>query len=170
MTHKSRHQSLYDFLECLQLEYVTVELRSKIYPSINDKKYYRKVMGYKIDKIVDIASRNTLPTIFNDDDKKREIYYAVYTKFGVPAFAYKDPEDKDKFYEQDLLNYFAVGAEVKVRTETGIEVGVISDNDKLLECWDTSTMSELEKIPIVVNKRKEGVDTIVLLSQISRIL
>jgi len=87
MTQKSRHQSLYDFLECLQLEYVTVELRSKIYPSISDKKYYKKVMGYKLEKVEDIALRNDLPTIFNNDEKRREIYEMVYTKFGATTFS-----------------------------------------------------------------------------------
>jgi hypothetical protein len=168
---KSRHQSLYDFMECLQLEYITVELRSKIYPSASDKKYYRKVMGYKMEKIQDIALRNDLPTIFNSEEKKREIYEKTYSKFGVPAFAYKDQEDKDKFIEQDLLNYFAVGSEVRVcKGDNAIEIAVIADNDKLVESWENLTFNELETVPIVIKKRKENTDSIALISQISRIL
>jgi len=170
MTQKSRHQSLYDFLECLQLEYVTVELRSKIYPSISDKKYYKKVMGYKLEKVEDIALRNDLPTIFNNDEKRREIYEMVYTKFGAPTFSYKDNDDKNKFVETDLLNYFAIGAEVRIQEEEGIQIGVIVDNEKLVQSWRDLTFTEVGNTPLVIRKRKEGTDAVVLISQISRIL
>ncbi|MBV1929555.1 MAG: hypothetical protein KUG81_08615, partial [Gammaproteobacteria bacterium] len=141
--NKSRHQSLYDFLECLQQEYITVEVRSKIYPSVSDKKYYKKVMGYKVEKIDDIASRNELPTIFNNENKRQTMYSEVCTMFGVPNFAYRDEADKEKFFEGDLLNYFSEGAEVRVLQEDeAIDIAVIVDCDQLVDKWTQCTAEE----------------------------
>lgn len=168
---KSRNQSLYDFLQCLQLEYVSAELRSKIYPSQNDKRYYKKVMSFKLDKIEDIAQRNGLPTIFNNQEEKQEVYAKTYTSFGLPQFSYKDENDQEKFEESDLLNYFCEGGEVKILQEDeslGFEVGIIVDNDKLKQVLNERI--SFESVPIVVKKRKDQNEIVVLTSQLSRIL
>lgn len=171
MAHKSRNQSLFDFLECLQLEYITAELRSKIYPSSNDKKYYRKVMRYKREKIEDIAQRNDLPTIFSSKDgKANEMYKQVYAKFGVPSFQYKDTADREKFEYNDLINYFIVDAEVKVLREDGdVDVAIIVDNESLEVAWNDGD-DDFSKVAIAVRKRKTNTTEVVLIEQLSRIL
>jgi len=169
MTHKSRNLPLYDFLECLQQEYVAAEVRSKTYPSNNDKRYHRKVMGYKREKIEDIAQRNQLSTIFNDQTKMKNMYNSMYTHFGLPEFCYKDDSDRSKFEQNDILNYFAVGGEVKIQEESGISIGIISDNEQLEVKWQNNE-DDLQNTPIAVKKRNESGDVVVLISQLSRIL
>lgn len=168
--NKSRNQSLYDFLQCLQKEYVNAELRSKIYPSIGDKKYYRKVMGYKEEKIEDISMRNQLPSIFNNQDVRNDVYFEVYTNFGCPNFVYKNETEKEKFKQSDLLNYFAVGGEIKIQKEDGrIEIGIIVDNLALEEAIDNG-VEDLSKTPLAIKRRNVEGHSVVLIKQVSRIL
>lgn len=169
MRDKSRDQPMYDFLECLQIEYVSAEVRSKIYPSNSDRKYHRRVMGYKREKIEDISLRNALPTIFNDQDKIKLIYGKVYTNFGCPSLSYRNNEDRDKFFADDVLNYFSVGSEVKINEENGVSVGVISDASQLDQVWN-SDVETINSTPIVVKKRNSNQDVVVLVSMVSRIL
>lgn len=126
---KSRHQSLYEYLECLQLEYITCELRKKVYFKRKDKSYYSKTMDRKKIKIEDIAERNHLPTIFNDDKIKEGMYSLVYKEHGYPEFIYNSEEDKVEFLEKDKENYYLKGSEVRVLMEDGyVEVGTIEDS------------------------------------------
>jgi len=168
--NKSRHQSLYDFLQALQLEYVSAELRSKIYTSNSDKRYYKRVMSHKKEKIEDISLRNDLNTIFTDDSVKKEVYALTHTKFGIPTFVYRNDEDKAKFEESDLLNYFSVGSEVKIQgDDESVEIGIIVDAQQFENKWNDGN-NDIDSIPIVVKKRRDQNEAIVLVSQISRIL
>ncbi len=123
---KSRDQSLYDYLECLQLEYIVCELRRKIYSKRKDKDYYQRTMDRKTEKINDIAGRNRLPTIFTDAEIKERLYEQIYPEQGYPRFVYSD-SDREELEEKDCANYYRTGAEVRVQFEDSIEVGVIEE-------------------------------------------
>jgi len=169
MTKKSRNQSLFDFLQCLQLEYITAEIRSKILSSNSDKRYYRKVMGYKKEKIQDIALRNGLPTIFSDNSTKQEMYSKVHTNSGCPNFVYRDEEEKQTYHYRDITNYFCVGAEVSIEDEDGkVSVGVIQDNEQLLIALGSD--KHIDSTPLAIKLRGEQKSTIVLINRVSRIL
>lgn len=114
---KSRHLSIYDFLEILQLEYLTAELRKKIYRKEDDVAYYSKVMKYKKQKILDIAKRNTLPSIFDSEETKYTLYDKVYNGKGYPTFVYRDEDDRLANEIKDKRHYYARGGEVKVSCE-----------------------------------------------------
>lgn len=114
---KSRHLSIYDFLEILQLEYLTAELRKKIYRKDDDIAYYSKVMKFKKQKILDISKRNTLPCIFDNEETKYNMYDKIYNSTGYPKFVYRDEEDRLTNEIKDKRHYYAKGSEVKVSSE-----------------------------------------------------
>lgn len=122
---KSRSLSIFEFFEILQLEYLTAKIRCRIYPSDYDKEYYKRVMDGKKKKIEDIATRNLLPSIFNDNNTKEDLYKRLYGSGGTPQFMYRNEEDRNKRAHLDLQHYYSVGAEVKVSTEDGYVVGEI---------------------------------------------
>ena len=125
MTEKSRHLSIYDFMEILQLEYLTAELRKKIYYKESDKKYYTKVMKFKKQKIEDIAVRNGLQSIFNDEATKHTMYGKIYNKKGYPTLVYKDEADREGNEAKDKQQYYTKGSEAKVTTDEKIIIGEI---------------------------------------------
>lgn len=126
--NKSRDQSLYSYLECLQLEYITCELRKKIYFKKKDKAFYQRTMERKQEKIKDISERNFLSTIFNDDNVKEEMYARVYKEHGFPDFAYNSDSDIIEFAQKDKEYYYSENAEVRVLMENEkVEVGIIVD-------------------------------------------
>ncbi len=114
---KSRHLSIYDFLEILQLEYLTAELRKKIYRKEDDTAYYTKVMKFKKQKILDIAKRNSLPCLFDSEETKYKMYDKIYNKKGYPSFVYRNEEDQLTNELKDKRHYYAKGSEVKVTCE-----------------------------------------------------
>lgn len=125
---KSRDQSLYNYLESLQLEYITCELRKRIYLKKKDRSFYQRTMDYKKTKIADIAERNFLPTIFNDDKVKASMYAKVYKEHGYPEFVYNSTSDREEFVDKDRDNYFSIDAEVRVlMSESTVEIGIIMD-------------------------------------------
>jgi len=125
---KSRDQSLYNYLESLQLEYITCELRKRVYLKAKDRSFYQRTMAYKKSKIEDISTRNFLPTIFNDDKVKANMYALVYKEHGYPNFIYNSTADHAEFADKDIDNYFSVDAEVRVlMSENTVEVGIIID-------------------------------------------
>lgn len=126
-TTKTRHLSLYDFFEALQLEYLTAELRRRIYTKINDKQYYTKVMLFKKQKINDIATRNGLPSIFTSEDVRSSLYRTVCPDQGLPNFVYRDEQERAKMFDRDVANYYAKGTEVKVFMDEKVIIGEIYD-------------------------------------------
>jgi len=148
---KSRDLTIFEYFEQLQLEYIVAELRKKIYPSLKDKNYYRRVMQQKEAKIQDIALRNSLPSIFSEGNGKykREKYQEIYYERGLPNFLYRDEIMRDKFEESDINNYYYEGSEVKVfipkdkEEEEEIVIGSISSvnlDAKLVEVkFETSS-------------------------------
>jgi len=129
---KTRNQSLYEYLEALQLEFIQTELRRKIYSKAKDKKFWEKVLVKKEAKIKDISSRNGLPSIFNNDAIKAQYRSKIFNETGIPNFFYKNDIDKYEFELKDFKYYFSSGSEVKVITDIGkITIGKISKQPKL---------------------------------------
>lgn len=123
MKKKSRDLSLLDFLIILQKEYIVAELRRKIYRS-KDNDYYSKLMKGKREKVKDIAKRNNLATIFNDDNTKISMYLKVYGSYGFPTFVYRDAEDKSQRQKKDFYRYYEEHKNVRINIDG-------SDFDKL---------------------------------------
>jgi len=131
---KTRDQSLLEYLDALQAEYIQAELRRKIYPKPKDKKYWDKVLLHKEVKIRDIAGRNDLPCIFTDERVKKQYRSSIIRDTGIPNFFYKNLEDRAEFEVKDFRYYFSCGSEVKVLVGNGrIAVGTISSNPQLGE-------------------------------------
>lgn len=114
---KDRNLPILDYFDRLQIEYFVNEIRKKIYPTAKDKGYYRKVMEFKKQKIVDIASRNKIPCIFDDASLRAEFIGKVYPDVGLPKF---------ELDTQDIVNYFHPGCEVKVIVDGELLFGKIS--------------------------------------------
>lgn len=113
---EDRKLSIFELFEVLQVEYLVIELRSKIYPSAKDKEYFKEIMVKKKKSILEIAKRNNLRTIFDDP------YYLdfgvrvkVFPVEGPPIFRYKNEEMKKRFHQRDLLYYFYPGTEVSTQ-------------------------------------------------------
>jgi hypothetical protein len=126
---KTRNLTIYEFFEALQLEYIVLELRKKIYPSLSDQEYYRRVMEQKKEKIEDIASKNYLPSIFDDPEIKKHKYSEVYKPFGMPEFVYKDEEHKKRFAPLDRKYYYLPESEVRITVDAELKIGKIESVD-----------------------------------------
>lgn len=125
---KSRDISLFKYLGVLQREYLIAELRRKIYVKPKDKQYYERVMRFKREKIEDISERNLLPNIFDntsEGEMQREQIFP--NQGGYPVFIYRDESEKESYAIKDFENYYSPGSEVKVKSEGGFQVGVITD-------------------------------------------
>ena len=110
---KNRNISVFDFFKQLQLEYLSAELRFKIYPSKKDKKYWSsRVMEGKKVIIENIAHRNNLKTIFNDPETKEQYDCILIQRNKIPNFCYKDNNQKNEIHYFDLQNYFAIDSHV----------------------------------------------------------
>lgn len=133
MSKKTKNQSRFSFFESLQQEYIVALIRSKIYPSPRDKKYYKeRVMAGKEIKIKEISSRNNLVSIFDDEDSWNEYYNQVVPSWGYPHFSYTGEENFKWQYSEDMMNYFSVDSEVAINEKDGVKVGTIISNDFLL--------------------------------------
>ncbi len=126
---KSRDQKFSEFFMTLQEEYIVAELRKKIYPDITGKAISEDIMAGKKEKIVDIAMRNGLKTIFPDlqlgdnslydNDLRVKLYKKIYGEGGLPNFIYRDAFQKSVLGPKDSKCYFMPGAEVKVADGIG---------------------------------------------------
>ena len=173
MSNKTRHQPILEYLEALQLEYINAELRKKIYPIPKDRKFYKRTMDHKKKKIVDIATRNSMPTIFDDPAKKNEYYTRVYGEFGIPNFIYKNKDEIEEFRKWDLINYFSKNSDVRVRLEDGeVVVAKITDNKDVNDAFFKRDGSIDEDINSVTVKERNSPSKPypVLLRDIRRIL
>lgn len=124
--NKSRHQSIYEYLDSLQLEYVVADLRSKIYCRQTDKIFWSGIKEFKKQKINELSSRNLLPNIFNDRDILKGIEERVYVGLDYPNFFY-NPGDKgiEKRRYWDLYNYYRENVEVRFLYYNDMQVGYI---------------------------------------------
>ena len=129
----TRHLSTYQYLQILQLEYIVTELRKKIYVKRKDKDFYKRVLEGKRKKIKDICLRNSLPSIFIEDDAKSKCYGEVYRPFGYPEFHYKNDEQIQEFKAKDFYYYYYKGADFKVKDEEQTLVGTLISVDEEAE-------------------------------------
>lgn len=104
--NKTRNLSIAEYFLQLQREYLIAEFRKKIYFSPKDKTYYQKVMGFKKEKIENIAKRNNLKSIFDDESVLEEIKSELFSSGGKPNFEMND---------SDIENYYATGNEFSYR-------------------------------------------------------
>lgn len=100
MDRQNRKLSPAEYYMQIQREYLIAQFRSKIYFSPKDKRYWKKVMRYKADKINSIASRNKLHSIFNSDEKMEDFFKKLFCSNGRPRFELTD---------EDWKNYYTVG-------------------------------------------------------------
>lgn len=121
---KTRNQSLFEYFESLQLEYVQAELRKKIYITRKHRNFQEKLMGRKKVKIEDIAQRNNLPSIFNNRDEYERFYNRIYNADRYPDFVYANEEQREEFQVRDFESYYNPSSEVKVM-EDEVRIGVI---------------------------------------------
>lgn len=118
---KTRDLSYYQYYIQLQLEYIVVELRRKIYPSIKDKNYYQRVMEGKKKVIEDISLRNSLKSIFNSETEKNLRYQEIYRE-GFPLFLYRDQQERENLEYKDKSFYYMKGSEVRVVGREGVGI------------------------------------------------
>lgn len=172
--YKDKDLSIFEFYETLQKEYIVCELRKKIYPRDKDKRYYGKTAEFKESKIKDISERNQLPSIFNSESVKKDITGRVFSEFGMPNFMYRNNAEKLELKPKDIYYYYNEGVEVKVKTEAGVKVGVISRGvEAEWEYVDGSKYKQLvikNDEVICVKFRGESKEEIVLTSRVSRII
>lgn len=111
MKKKSRNLSVAEYFVEIQKEYLIADFRRKVYYSPKDKLYYERVMGHKKEKIEDIAKRNHLSSIFNDQKTMDRVRNDLFNELGNP-----------KFYmnETDIQNYYATGNEFSYKGEIWI--------------------------------------------------
>lgn len=124
---KSRHQSTFEYFEILQLEWFSADLRAKIYPRIKDKNFWKKVREGKEITIQDIATRNSLPSIFDDDQLEQALRKKVYRDESYPNFIYKNADHQLTQEYYDLLYYYNQGAEVRFEVYGEMMVGKVKD-------------------------------------------
>jgi len=151
LKQKTRDLSIYKFFEQLEKEYIVAELRRKIYAPLQDKKYYKKVMFFKKEKIIDIALRNSLPSIFDDEATKIKFYLQIYKKSGFPNFIYNSESEKGEFEQKDKLFYYMEGSDVKVDLKGEIFIGLLKSvsfktNTAIVNVNGTESMIALDYI------------------------
>lgn len=136
---KTRNLSVAEYFLIIQKEYLIADFRRKIYFSPKDKAYWIKVMGYKAQKINDIANRNRLNSILNDSDKMKELHDELFDLNGKPKFSLS---------EADLISYYTTGNEFSFRGEIYILDQVNEDDSLTLYSPDKEeyTMATKEEV------------------------
>lgn len=123
---KDKDQSIFEFYETLQREYIVCELRKKIYPRDKDKRYFERTSRFKKSKIEDISQRNQLPSIFNSDQVRNEINQSIFGDLGLPKFSYRNEDERNELECKDKYYYYRSGVEVRVILEDGsLKIGII---------------------------------------------
>lgn len=123
---KSRHLSILDFFESLQVEYIQADLRHKIYPKLKDKAYWGRVKEGKKQTIEKLAEKNSLPSIFTDIEMLRAFEKRVYRDVSYPTFTYRDDNHRMEQEYYDLRYYYNQGADVRVDSEGSVLIGKIT--------------------------------------------
>lgn len=108
MSNKTRNLSVAEYFQQLQKEYIIADFRRKIYFSIKNKNYWTKVCGYKKARIIEIAKRNRLHSIFNSDEKMEEMRNELFDRSGKPKF---------ELTADDVKNYYSNGNEFSYHGE-----------------------------------------------------
>lgn len=122
---KTRDLSPFEYFSMLQLEFIVADLRSKIYPKLKDKDFWKKTREGKKQRIEDIAERNHLPSIFSDEDLRKDMDAKVYRPAGFPNFIYRDEEHCLKQEPYDYIYYYLQGSDVRFDFMDEIKTGII---------------------------------------------
>lgn len=123
---KSRHLSILDYFENLQVEYIQADLRHKIYPKLKDKAYWNRVKEGKKATIIKLSEKNSIPSIFSDDTMLRDFEKRVYRDVSYPIFTYRDEQHEMEQSYLDLRWYYNQGSDVRVDIDGDILIGKIS--------------------------------------------
>lgn len=122
---KSRHLSIYQYFEILQIEWLVADLRFRIAVKAKDKEFWKKVKEGKKQTFEAIADRNSLPTLFTDSDLKAALEKRIYECEGLPNFHYKDEAAKQIQGYWDQLHYYRPSTEVRFELFGEVRVGTI---------------------------------------------
>lgn len=155
--NKSRNLSVVELFEILQSEYVVCELRAKIYPLDKHKDYWRDLMGKKKVKIIDIAKKNALFSIFDDERIKIDYDKKIIPDLGFPNFIYKDDAQRLLQEKWDIHNYYLPNTEATVYD---------SDSSKFVRGVIKSVDFANQKIKVEINTTIKEFD----LESITRVL
>lgn len=155
---KSREQNFKDFFESLQMEYIVAELRYKIYPENKQSNFCDRkqksldIMNEKKKRIIDIAIKNKMNTIFDDIfigslclfdmENKTRLYSNIYTPYGLPNFIYRDDHQRSILEKYDKLNYYTKGESFDVQY---LGVGTLINYDLITEECIVEVNGELFK-------------------------
>lgn len=146
---KSRHQSTFEYFEILQLEWFVADLRAKIYPKIKDKEFWKKTREGKKITIQDIAIRNNLPSIFDDDQLEHVLRKKIYRDESYPNFIYRNHDHKLNQEYYDLLYYFNPGSEVRFEMYGEMKVGKVKEYKPFEKNVTVVLDGREEKLPIL---------------------
>jgi len=132
MNEKTRNQTLTDYLECLELEYLMCILRSKFYLSDKDKRFYLKTAKLKESKINDIAKKaDVRSTIFTDLQFRQNLLQTITGQGGFPEFIYRNENSRKELSRKDFRYYYQEGAEVSVLLgEAHSSLGVVVSSNQ----------------------------------------
>ncbi len=111
---KSRNLSKSEYFDAIQREYIIADFKRRFYSKTKDKEYYAKVARFKAEKINDIANRNNLISVINDEQKYKEVRRTLINELNQPLFEMSDI---------DLLNYYREGCEFVHEREVWILKG-----------------------------------------------
>lgn len=148
-TVKTKHQSKIDYLDSLQKEFFINLIKSKIYPKHNDRKYYKRVMEHKKDKILNLSfNMGGVSNIFDNEEDYERYKYLMFPKDNLPNF---------DLTEDEIEYYYAIDSEIKVNVDGVYKVGVMISKN-------------IEKNICTVKLRGDSSEKIVSLNFVSRIL
>ena len=97
---KTRNLSVAEYFIQIQREYLIADFKRKIYFNPKDKAYYSRVIEYKEKRINDIAKRNNLRSILNDENTLERLRKELFDENSYPKFPLND---------LDLKNYYIPG-------------------------------------------------------------
>lgn len=123
---KNRHLPLYEYLEILQIEYLSYMIRSKVYPIEQHRNYWKGAMENIKVKIEQISERNSLCNMFTDKNIETVIREKFYIN-KTPSFQYRNEEFRKKWEYWDNFNYYLKNSEVRVELESETVIGKIVD-------------------------------------------
>ena len=123
---KSRNLSKSEYFDAIQREYIIADFKRRFYNKTKDKEYYAKVAKFKAEKINDIANRNNLISVINDEQKYKEVRKTLINELNQPLFEMSDI---------DTLNYYREGCEfvhereVWILEKVDVKMAVIRKKD-----------------------------------------
>lgn len=126
---KSRDISVGDLFTNLQLEYISYKVRELIYLRPEDKKKFNDICEKKREKIEIIATKNCLPTIFNNIKSQGKYLKIFFKEWGLPNFQYRDAYKKKVYGWWDPIYYFKDKVDIKYTDSKDIILGHIIKYD-----------------------------------------